>query len=371
MVEDRRRAAYEAAVLHYIQGETMETVARRLGVSRSTISRLIASARDEGLVRITLHPPTETSDSLASRLASTFNVSAHVVPVAPSATEVRRLDAVATVAGALISDVVQPGDVVGVAWGTTISAVTEHLTPKAAPGSVVVQLNGAANPSTTGIPYAGHIIDSFAKAFGATVHHFPVPAFFDYAETREAMWRERSLANVLEVQKSVDIAVFGVGAFASPLASHVYVGGYLSDEDMATLRSLGVVGDICTVLLRPDGTYEDIELNRRATGPTPKQLQNIPRRVCVVAGPAKVLPLLGALRAGAVTDLVIDEATAWKLLDVAGQPASAIARDAVTTTLHSGANNRQGLRQQPQRTQAAVGQAGNANRPASWRASQA
>lgn len=317
MAEDRRRAAYEAAVLHYIHGETMETVARRLGVSRSTVSRLISHAKDSGLVRISLHPPTENSDSLSSRIADTFGVTAHVVPVAAMSTEVRRLDAVAMVAGAIFSDMVESGLTVGIAWGTTVAAVAEHLSPRPAPGSTVVQLNGAANSTTTGIPFVGQIMESVASAFGSSVCHFPVPAFFDYAETREAMWRERSIRAVREIQRSTDVAVFGVGSFTSPLASHVYAGGYLSDDDIATLRAEGVVGDICTVLLRPDGSYDDIEMNRRATGPTPAELASIPRRLCVVAGASKVLPLHGALRAGAVTDLVLDEGAAYKLLDLA------------------------------------------------------
>lgn len=317
MADDRLRSAYDAALLHFVQGETMETVARRLGVSRSTVSRLISLAREEGLVRISLHPPSQSSDSLSTKLSSIFSADVHVVPVSPSATDVRRLDAVATVAGALISDLVGPGTTLGIAWGTTVSAVAEHLTPKDAPGSQVVQLNGAANPSTTGIPYAGEIIEKFSRALGATAHHFPVPAFFDYPETREAMWRERSVAAVRKLQQSADIALFGVGSFNSPLASHVYSGGYLSAEEIIHLRDEGVVGDICTVLMRPDGTYEDIDLNRRATGPTPKELQAIPRRMCVAAGASKVRPLHGALTSGAVTDLVIDEGAAWKLFEFA------------------------------------------------------
>ena len=79
---------------------------------------------------------------------------------------------------------------------------------------------------------------------------------------------------------------------------------------MRILHDEGVVGDVCTVFLRADGTWQDVHLNERATGPTPVELQRIPRRVCVVAGDNKVAPLLAALRAGVVTDLVVDEITA-------------------------------------------------------------
>ena len=39
---------------------------------------------------------------------------------------------------------------------------------------------------------------------------------------------------------------------------------------MAALTADGVVGDVCTVFHREDGSFGDIEINRRATGPTPR-----------------------------------------------------------------------------------------------------
>jgi len=207
--------------------------------------------------------------------------------------------------------------VLGVAWGTTLSAISQHLSRKPTRGSAIVQLNGAANNRTTGVQYVGSLISRFGDAFDAQVHLFPVPAFFDYADTRNAMWRERSIARVLEVQRRADIALFSIGTVAGEVPSHVYSAGYLEWEDIATLEKEGVVGDVCTVFLRADGTYEDLSLNERATGPTPAELRRITRRVCAVAGDAKVIPLLAALRAGVITHLVLDEQTATRLIEVA------------------------------------------------------
>ena len=203
--------------------------------------------------------------------------------------------------------------VLGVAWGTTVSAVARALGRKPTHGGTVVQLNGAANTVTSGVDYASTIVTAYGAAFDAEVRHFPVPAFFDFADTREAMWRERSVRRVLDVQRRADIALFGVGALGGQVPSHVYSAGYLDDSDLAALYAAGVVGDVCTVFLRQDGSYQDIAINRRATGPTPAELARIPRRLCVVAGEAKLRPLVAALRAGAVTDLVIDEPTARHL----------------------------------------------------------
>jgi DNA-binding transcriptional regulator LsrR (DeoR family) len=94
----------------------------------------------------------------------------------------------------------------------------------------------------------------------------------------------------------------------------VYSAGYLDERDLGALYTAGVVGDVCTVFLREDGSHQDIAINRRATGPTPEELARVPRRLCVVAGEAKLRPLLAAIRAGVVTDLVIDEPTARRLV---------------------------------------------------------
>jgi DNA-binding transcriptional regulator LsrR (DeoR family) len=127
---------------------------------------------------------------------------------------------------------------------------------------------------------------------------------------------------VLDVQRRADIALFGVGAVTGGLPSHVYSAGYLDPEDVSLLHREGVVGDVCTVFLRADGSYEDISINDRATGPTPAELRRIGRRVCAAAGDAKVVPLRAALAAGVVTDLVIDELTAELLVNPGGASTS-------------------------------------------------
>ncbi|NNG19616.1 MarR family transcriptional regulator [Naumannella sp. ID2617S] len=327
---EREDQAYLAAELYYLQDETMEAIAARLGVSRSTVSRLLATARDEGWVRITLAPRPGDDSELAGSLRREFGVRPHLVPTRANAGAEQRLDHIATAAARLVESLVHPGGSLGVAWGTTVAAVAQRLRRTPAAGSAIVQLNGSANSTTSGIPYSESILATAAEAFDAEVHWFPVPAFFDFASTKQALWRERSIAGVLARQQSCDLALFGVGSFGGRQASHVYTSGYLDEVTMTELAAAGVVGDVCTVLLRADGSYADLAINDRASGPTPAELQRIPRRVCVVSGGHKVRATLAALRARVATDLVIDELTARELLRThrssGGRPARHSAR---------------------------------------------
>ena len=340
--------AYEAASMYYVQGETMEVIAHHLRVSRSTVSRLLARARQEGVVRVTLVQP-GGAGSLEGRMTQAFGVRTHIVPVREGTTEIHRLQQVASVAAAHMVDLIEAlaeqagnggpqaqdpagsggegsvqgrgsgGVVVGVAWGTTMSEVSAALPSRPVPGLTVVQLNGAPDPVREG-PSAGEVLSCMRLSLGARTISFPVPAFFDHVATREAMWSERSVKRVLAVTRRASLAVFGVGALDAlngALPSQVYEGGHLTARDQAVLRRQNVVGDVCTVLLRSDGSWRDVTLNARATGPTPAQLSRIPRRLCVAAGTGKARALLAALRARTATDLVVDDATARAVLELA------------------------------------------------------
>ena len=310
----RDQDVLRAASMYYLQDLTMETIAKHLGTSRSTVSRMVKHARETGLVEITLRPTHSNAPGLGQRIREIYGIEAYVVAVPDHSSEVERLEQVALTTARLIGTWFDSNMILAVAWGTTLSAIARNLPRKTTRGSAVVQLNGAANTRTSGVEYAGDLIAEFGRAFDAHVHYFPVPAFFDYAETKEAMWRERSVRRVLAQQRRADIALFSVGALAGGLPSHVYTAGYLEAGDVALLDDEGVVGDVCTVFLREDGTYQDVALNARATGPSPRELRRVPRRVCAVAGDNKVMPLRAALRARVVTHLIVDEVTATKLV---------------------------------------------------------
>lgn len=314
-MNDRYEDMYQAASRYYIQGETMESIAHQLRLSRSSVSRLLKDARESGLVRISLADHRGSSSPMAATLAQAFGIRVHMVSVRENANEAARFDQVSRLAGKLLTEMVDDHQLIGVAWGVTLSHLVKHLGRRPLVDATVVQINGGANQRGSGIPYIGEILQAFGDAFDAKVTLFPVPAFFDYAATKEAMWRERSVQNVLRLHANLDIAVFGVGSLHGRVPSHVYTAGYMDEEEMARLAADGVVGDVCTVLLREDGSYADIAHNSRATGLTPAELQRVPRRLCVVADPSRAAAVVGALRAGTATDLVLDEGTARAVLD--------------------------------------------------------
>ncbi|MFW0179457.1 sugar-binding transcriptional regulator [Rothia sp. P7208] len=314
-MNERHDTAYEAAYLYYMENLTMEQIAQHLYTSRATVSRLLKTARDTGIVQIRLNENSKPQTDLAQRLGDKYRVRVHLVKTSKEQSAISRMEKVAKRGAILVDSCVEEGTSLGVAWGSTVTELAKHLPYRPLKDVVVVQLNGAGNARHTGIPYSGSILGQITAAYDAQMVHFPVPAFFDHSETKEAMWRERSIMGVLATQRKADVAVFGIGAFGGAIPSHVYNGGYFDAQEQRELRASGVVGDMCTVLLREDGSYQDLAVNQRATGPTATELARIRRRIAVVSGNHRVFALRGALRTGAITDVVIDTQLAEALMD--------------------------------------------------------
>lgn len=314
----KMREALAAAHLYYRQDFTMEAIARELGVSRSSVSRLLTYAKETGLVEIRIHSPQEARSRVEQRFADTFGVNAHVVPVAGRLSEAEQLERTAQAAAHIISNRVKPRSIVGLAWGSTMSEVAKYLPSTAKPGVQLVQMNGAANVYSTGVQYTAELLGGFAERLSAEVFQLPVPAIFDDPLTREALWRERSVSRVLDMQAAANLFVFGLGSRIGDPRSHIYSGGYLGADDLNQLAHEGVVGDCASRFYRLDGSTAGIPINDRSSGPSFDIVRRAPQRICVVSGSTKRDSLRGALAAGLMTDVVVDEALA-RLVLTAGE----------------------------------------------------
>ena len=308
--------AVTVARLYYYQDMTTTVIARELNLSRSKVSRLLSFARDNGLVEIHINDPRDHPQQVEAALKERFGLpQAHVVSVPEMGGEREWLGRVASHAASYLNRLVQSNMVIGLAWGNTVNEIVQRLTPKATVNVEVVQLNGSGTTHSMSNAFSGEILMRFATNYGARLQAFPVPAFFDYAETKTALWRERSVRQLVELQQRCDILLYSVGALAAEVPSQIHSGGYLDPQDLQAVTEAGAVGDIATVFFRADGSYRDITLNSRTSGPDLELFRRARHSICVASGRGKVEGLRAALKGGFINELIIDEPTARLLLE--------------------------------------------------------
>ncbi len=313
----KQRDAIKVARLYYYQELTTQAIADELGLSRSKVSRLLSYAKEQGLVEIRILDPDAELASLEQDIKQCFALKkVQVVSVSESATDAECLNRVSMEAAVYLNTIISKAKILAIAWGNTVSNISKYLQLKPLIDLQVVQLNGSGNTHDAGISYSSEILRRFADNYKAKIHPFPVPSFFDFEETKAALWKERSIGRILDLQKRADIYLYSIGATASGLPSHLYEGDYLENQDLKELRKEKAVGDIATVFFRADGSYLDIPINARASGPDLQQFKTAKHAICVVAGSGKVQGLLAALHGGYLNTLIIDEPSARYLMSL-------------------------------------------------------
>lgn len=303
-----------AARRYYAEGRKMAAIANELCVSRSSISRLLSRARDAGLVEIRIVPPRARVESLEQRVCERFNVHARVVAVPDGSSSHERYELVARAAADFLTNLMSADVILALSWGTMVNSISFHLAAKPCTNSTIVQTNGIGHTSA-GVHYSFPMLERFASAFGSHVLHLPFPIFFDSAESKEIVEKERLLRHIRALIANADIFLFNLGTVQSGVPSQPYLSGYfLDDAEFGELRSDGAVGDVSTTFIDETGEADRVRMNSRTTGPDLDTIRGIDRRVCVTSGNHKVRALEAALHGGLVTDLVIDETTALALL---------------------------------------------------------
>jgi lsr operon transcriptional repressor len=113
----------------------------------------------------------------------------------------------------------------------------------------------------------------------------------------------------------VDLAFLSVGDITAQ--STMAALNLITKEEMASLRSKGATGDVCSHWINVDGEMVDHPLNSRAVGLLPGDLREIKDCILVSGGKAKVEVIHGALRAKLANRIVTDEQTARQLVSMA------------------------------------------------------
>jgi len=311
METDKLKKMVDAAKMYYQLDYSQQEIAKKLGISRPTVSRLLQMAKEEGIVQIKILDPTQDNEILARGLEERYGLEKAVVVSAPQNENRIVKKYLGEAAAGYLHDIVKDGDSIGVTWGTTLHEVAVNLQSKHVRNVRIVQMNGGVSYSETDT-YAYEIVHLFGKAFNTTPHFLPLPAIVDHMLVKQAIEADRHIRKILDMGKNTNIAVFTVGVPDND--SVVIRAGYFNFEDLQVVYSRAV-GDICCRYIDMNGNLCSEELDRRTIGIDLSELRRKEKSILVAGGPCKVEAVYGALRGKYPNVLITDQFTAKTLLE--------------------------------------------------------
>lgn len=312
---DRDQLLAEIAEMYYVDHLTQQAISARLGMTRSTVSRMLAEAEERSIVEIKVHRPLRYSRNLEDQLVAAFGLERACVVDAAAGDPSGVLARVGLAGARLLSDFLRDGVVIGITWGSTLKAIVEAVHEESYAHIRVVQLAGALGThaeSNDSAPLAQQL----AERVGGTPVFLNAPLLVESESMARALTNNRSNHAAIELGKHCDVALVGIGIM-HPEWSTLYLGGHISLDELDQLRREGAIGDACGHPFDEDGRPVGAEWSKRLVGVSRADLLATPVRIGFAVGIAKVGSLHGALKGGYVTHLITDSVAASEIVHLA------------------------------------------------------
>jgi len=306
-VTDDRALMASVARAYYMDDLSRVEIAERFGITRFKVARLLARAREEGIVSIAIHDSGLPDLDLSARLKDALGLDACLVVRSHGDDDAVRAQ-IGGVASAHLGSTLTAGEVLGLTWGRTLTATTTQLTYL--PQLSIVQLTGSVAGDIASSPI--EVARQASQRSGGDVYPIFAPLFVQDKETAAGLRSHPDIRAAMDLFPSLTTALLSVGVWNPPDSQ---VREVLPEADVEHALAHGCVGDIAGILVKDDGTPVDPEFQKRCITIEYEQLRAVPRVIAVAGGAAKAPAIRAVTRGGLISELVTDHALALAVLE--------------------------------------------------------
>jgi DNA-binding transcriptional regulator LsrR (DeoR family) len=293
---------------YFIDGKAKTEIADEFKISRFRVARILERARETGIVRVEINLPAEIDAEASDQLRAAYSLRRAIAVATSDSPEESLRSHLGAVAAGLLSEIVQEGDVLGIAWGRTIDAMINAV--EALARCTAVQLTGATGHMPSGDSLEA--VRRVASLSGGPLYPLYVPLIVDTAEAATALRRQPLVAKTLQQFERLTKAVVAVGSWDPPNSQLFDV---MEPAARSELGSLGVRAEISGILLNDAGHVVRCDLANRIVAISASQLRRVPEVMVVAGGRSKLQAMQALLRAKLATSVITDAVTARTLVE--------------------------------------------------------
>lgn len=301
----------EIATLYYVQGETQEVIANRLGLSRIRVGRLLKRAQVEGIVDVRVRQHPAVSAEIEQELKRRFGLKRALVALDHADGDAQR-SAVASLVADHLSRTLADGHIVAVGMGRNVGAVADNVFgERGLDVSFVCAIGGSLRAGEYMNP--DHICRRLASRFGGESETLYAPALVQNTDLRDVLYENPTVRQTLDRARRADIALIGVGDVSEN--SNMVRMGWFTPQEIAEARLSGTVGDMMGYdFIDIHGRPSVTPMQGRVIGLNIQDLTRIPDVVAIASEHTKAVGILGALRTGVIDTLATSATNAHTII---------------------------------------------------------
>lgn len=303
-----------AAWLYYNQGLTQKDVAEQLGISRTTVIRLLDEAMRRAEVQIWITEGIDDCVELAIKLERTYRLDEAIVVPAPAGGDVNaQAKSVGLALGQFLTEAIPDNYTIGVGWGRTMTASLASFRPPRRDNCKVVSLLGGivAVHQTNPIDYTWRL----ASQLGAECYMFLAPLLVDSIETKRNLIEKCGLEAIYRLAENLDLAIVSCGDIGPQSTS--LSEGFISKGELEQLIEAGCVCDTMFNFLDAEGNSVDHPINKRVMSVDLDTLKKAKHIVISSGGAHRAQAISATIKRIGCNTLITDESAAKALLQMA------------------------------------------------------
>lgn len=321
MNTNNERFLLKVVDMYYKEELSQEIIAKKLNISRTTVSRTLTRAKKDGYVKIVINYPSESPIDLEKELEKKYGIKEAMVAMAKKETLSDFL--VAEQASEYLIRVLKSQMILGVTWGRTMKRVIDNFGSELSNIRVtvkdveVVPFLGTTNIREAAddeyrMTYSNILATKVAELINGKSYNLSAPMIVSNEEVRHILESEKDVSMVLKKARKADIALFGIGELSND--SSIAACGGTTIKELREIEAQGGVGEIVGRIYDSRGKTLDIEMNKKIIGISLEDMKKIPTRVGIAYGVNKAKAIKAAMEGGIVNVLITDSNTAQYLL---------------------------------------------------------
>lgn len=292
----------KVATLYYESNLTQTTIAKRLKISRPTVSNLLKEARDRGIVRITIQHSKMNTNKQQDEIATKYNLdNVYIAPQSYGALTNKNL--VGSLCADFIEQIAPEIQTLGIGWGTTMYEFVHAASHTNFNHLKITPLMGGFGISDVKF-HSNHLAFQLAEKYNCGVNYFYAPAFAESIEVKDTFESTNLVKEIYDQGKNVDLAITGVG---NPAETSTYQRlGYITSEEKKSIRSSPIIGDVLATFFDENGTSVSTPISDRMLGIKLEDLEMVKEVLVVASGEEKIPSIKALLNKGFINHIIID-----------------------------------------------------------------
>ena len=297
------------AWLYHNRGWTQQAIAENLGISRSTVIRMLEEARNRAEVQIWINPTPGDCTALALTLEQKYGLD-EVIVVPGSGTPDETARDVGAALGRLMSEVITDNMSIGTTWGRTLIGALRTFRPVPRQNTRVISLLGGiiAAKNLNPIDFSWQL----ASRLNAECMLYLAPLFVDSAATKRALVEACGLDRLQQAARSLDLAIISCGDI-DPLGSSLSL-EFLTPQERQDLNAAGAICDAGCNFLDAEGRDVNTPLRDRVMNVDLDTISGARHVILAAGGERRAQAIHATIRRIGCQTLVTDEAAAKAML---------------------------------------------------------